>query len=96
MRILDSSVGIATGNGLDDRMIGVRFAEGAGNFSLRHQVHTGSGAHPASYSMSIVGYFLGVKRPGRETEHSPPSSAEVKEGMELCLHSPNMCSGRGA
>jgi hypothetical protein len=22
---------------------------------------------------------LGVKRPGRETDHSPPSSAEVKE-----------------
>jgi len=27
-----------------------------------------------------------VKQLGRETEHSPPSSAEV---MELCLHSPN-------
>jgi hypothetical protein len=23
-------------------------------------------------------FFLGVKRPGRETDHSPPSSAEVK------------------
>jgi hypothetical protein len=30
----DSSVGIATGYGLDDRMIGVRFTAGAGNFSL--------------------------------------------------------------
>jgi len=26
---------------------------------------------------------LGVKRPGREADHSPPSSAEVKEGVEL-------------
>jgi hypothetical protein len=30
---------------------------------------------------------LGVKRPGREADHSPPSSAEVK-GVELYLHSP--------
>jgi hypothetical protein len=30
---------------------------------------------------------LGVKRPGREADHSPPSSAEVKEGVELYLHS---------
>jgi hypothetical protein len=33
--------------------------------------------------------FLGVKRSGREANHSPPSSAEVKECMELCFHSPN-------
>jgi len=25
------------------------------------------------------GLFLGVKRPGREADHSPPSSAEIKE-----------------
>jgi hypothetical protein len=39
---------------------------------------------------------MGVKRPGRETDHSPPSSAEVKEWVELYLHSPNMPSWRGA
>jgi hypothetical protein len=39
---------------------------------------------------------LGVKRPGREVDHSPPSSAEVKEYVELYLHSPNMPSWRGA
>jgi hypothetical protein len=33
--------------GLDDRVIGVLFPAGAGNFSLRHDVQTGSGAHPA-------------------------------------------------
>jgi hypothetical protein len=32
---------------------------------------------------------LGVKRAGREADYSPPSSAEVKECMELYLHSPN-------
>jgi hypothetical protein len=31
---------------------------------------------------------LGVKRPGREADHSPPTSAEVKECVELYLHSP--------
>jgi hypothetical protein len=39
---------------------------------------------------------LGVNRPGREADHSPPSSAEVKECVELYLHSPNMPSWRGA
>jgi hypothetical protein len=31
---------------------------------------------------------LGVKQPGRDADHSPPSGAEVKEGVELYLHSP--------
>jgi hypothetical protein len=31
---------------------------------------------------------LGVKRPEREADHSLPSSAEVKECVELYLHSP--------
>jgi hypothetical protein len=31
---------------------------------------------------------LGVKWLGRETDHSPPSSAEVKECVELYIHSP--------
>jgi hypothetical protein len=39
---------------------------------------------------------LGVKRPEREADHSPPSSAEVKERMELYLHCPNTPSWRGA
>jgi hypothetical protein len=44
----DSSVGIATGYGLNDRMVGVRFQAGAGYFSLRHCVQTCSGSHPDS------------------------------------------------
>jgi hypothetical protein len=39
---------------------------------------------------------LGVKRPRREADHSPPSRAEVKECVELYLHSPNTPSWRGA
>jgi hypothetical protein len=33
---------------------------------------------------------------GREADHSPQSSAEVKEWVELCLHSPNTPSWRDA
>jgi hypothetical protein len=32
----------------------------------------------------------------READYSPPSSAEVKERVELYLHSPNTPSWRGA
>jgi hypothetical protein len=39
---------------------------------------------------------LGVKRQGCEADHSPPSSAEVKEWVELYFHSPNTLSWRGA
>jgi hypothetical protein len=38
---------------------------------------------------------LGVKWPGREADHSLPSSAEVKEWVELYLHA-NTSSWRGA
>jgi hypothetical protein len=33
---------------------------------------------------------LGIKQPECEADHSPPSSAKVKEGVELYLNSPNM------
>jgi hypothetical protein len=74
----DSWVGIAAGYRLDGRMIGVRFPAGAGNFSLRHHVQTGTEAHPASCAIGTGIPSLGVKRLGREAAHSPPSSAEVK------------------
>jgi hypothetical protein len=41
-------------------------------------------------------FSLRVKRPGREADHSPPSSAEVKECVELNLHSLNTPSWRCA
>jgi hypothetical protein len=54
-------------------------AVGAGNFSLHHRVKTGcSGAHRASYPMGTRVSLLGVRQPGRKADHSPPSSAEVK------------------
>jgi hypothetical protein len=48
-------------------------------FSLLHVVQTGSGVHPTSYTMGTMSSFPGVKRPGPEVDHSPPTSAEVKK-----------------
>jgi hypothetical protein len=92
-----SLVGIATGYGLEDRIIGVRISGGgAGTFSLRHRVQTSSGAHPVSYPVGISALSLGVKRPRREADHSLSPSAEAKECVELYLHSPSTPSWRGA
>jgi hypothetical protein len=64
---------------LGDRAIGVRSSTGADIFSSSPCVQTGSGAHPASYPMGTEGPFPGGKaRLGRDADHSPPSSAEVK------------------
>jgi hypothetical protein len=84
------------GYGLDDRGSRVRFPAGAGNFSLHHRIQNGSDAHPASYPMGTGVSFPGVKWPGREADHSPPSSAGVKERVELYFHSPNTPSWRDA
>jgi hypothetical protein len=49
-------------------------------FFLQPLVQTSSGAHPASYTISTGGFFPGGKAwPGRDADHSPPSSAEVKK-----------------
>jgi hypothetical protein len=48
----------------------------AGNFSLHHRIQTCSGAHSA-YPMGSRGSW-GQSGRGREANHSPPSSAEVK------------------
>jgi hypothetical protein len=64
--------------GLDDRAIGARSPAEAKDFSSSLCVQTGSGAHPASCPVGTGGPFPGGKvRPGRDADHSPPSSAEV-------------------
>jgi hypothetical protein len=58
---------------------GVRYPAGAKDFYASLCVQTGSGAHPASCTMCTGGPFPGGKaRPGRDADHSPPSSAEVE------------------
>jgi len=51
-------------------------------------VQTDPRAHPVSYTVGTRS-FLGVKRPGRGVDHPPPSSAEVKEKVELYIYSPS-------
>jgi len=60
------------GPGIESRW-GARFAA---------PVQTGSGAHPASYTMG-TGFFPGVRRQGRGVDHPHTPSAEVKERVEL-------------
>jgi hypothetical protein len=55
--------------------IGVRSLAGAKDFSSSPCVQTGSGAHPAYNPM---GTERGKARPGRDADHSSPSSVEVK------------------
>jgi hypothetical protein len=47
-------------------------------FSLHHRVQNGSGVHPASIQWVLGAISPGVKRPGREADHSHPSSSEVR------------------
>jgi hypothetical protein len=75
---LGSSVSIVSGYELDDRAIEVRSPAEAKYFSSSLCVQTGSGAHPASCKMGTGGPFPGAKAlPGRNADHSPPSSVEV-------------------
>jgi hypothetical protein len=45
-----------------------------------HSAQTGRGAHPASYTGGTGAVYAGVKRLGLETDRSPLSSADVKNG----------------
>jgi hypothetical protein len=69
----DSVVGIATGYGLDDRGVGVRIPVGSRIFSSPR------GPDWLSIRWVPVALSPGVKRPGHEADHSPPTSAEVKK-----------------
>jgi hypothetical protein len=75
----DSAVGIATGYGLDDRGVRVRVPVGARIFTSprRHRPALGPTQPPIQWVRESLS--PGVKRPGREADHSPPTSAEVKK-----------------
>jgi hypothetical protein len=65
--------------GLDDRAVEVQSPAGAKDFSCSLFVQTSSGAHPASCTMGTGGPFPGAEAwPGRDADHSPPSSAKVE------------------
>jgi hypothetical protein len=73
-----SSVSIVSDYGLDDRTIEVRPRQRREDFSSKFCVQNACGAHPTSCAMGTRGPFPGGKaRPGRDADHSSPSSAEV-------------------
>jgi hypothetical protein len=80
-----SSIGIAVGYRLDDRS---SIPAGAKDFPLLHIVTTGSEVHPDSCEKGAGALSPGVKRPRRETNHSPPSVSEVNNcgSMPPLLH----------
>jgi hypothetical protein len=63
-----SAVGIATANAVDDRGV---------FFSLYYPDWLWG--HPTSYPKGTWGSFPGVKQQGREADHSPRASGEVKK-----------------
>jgi hypothetical protein len=74
-----SSGSIVYDYGLDDRSIEVPSPAEAKDFSSSLCVQTGSGAHPASCPVGTGGPFSGAKAlPGRDVDHSAPSSAEIE------------------
>jgi hypothetical protein len=79
LREPSSSGSVVSGYGLDDRANEVHSPQRRKGFSCNLCVQTGSGAHPASCTMGTGGPFPAVKaRPGRDADHSPPSSAEFE------------------
>jgi hypothetical protein len=75
-------------NQLRIAITGVRFPARTGNFSLHHRVLTCSGIHPASHQLGTGGSSPGIEQPVREADHSPPSSAEVKNAWSFTSSPP--------
>jgi hypothetical protein len=75
----DSIVGIATGYGVDDRGVGVRVPVESRIFSsLRRPDRFWGPSNLLSNGYRAL-FLWGVKRPWREADHLPPTSAEVKK-----------------
>jgi hypothetical protein len=75
-RIRVSSGSIVSDYGLDDRAIRVRSPAGAKDFSSLSRPALGPTQPPVQW---VPGgrFSWGKARPGRDADHSPPSSAEV-------------------
>jgi hypothetical protein len=80
----------------DSGWSGIQVPAGAGNFSLTTVSRPALGSTQPPIQWVAGTLFLGVKRPGREADHSSLSSVEVKECVELYHHSPSTPSWRGA
>jgi hypothetical protein len=79
----DSSVGIALGYWLDDRGSRLRFPVGLGIFLFTTSSRTALGPTQPPILWVPGDLSIGVQQPGREADHSSPSSAEFKECVGL-------------
>ena len=77
-----SSVSIATGYGLGGP--GIEFQWGR---DFPHLSRPALGVHPASCTVGTGSFPGGKERPGRDADPLPPSTAVVKERVELYLYS---------
>jgi len=78
----DSIVGITIFYRLDGPEIKSQWGQ-----DFPHPFRLAHGAHPTSYAVG-TGSFPGVKQLGRGN-HPPPSSAKVKESVDLYLYFPS-------
>jgi hypothetical protein len=76
--IRGSSVGIGPGYGLDDRGSEFDSRRKLGIFLFTTASRTALGPSQSPIQWVPEALSSGVKLPGREADHSPPSSAEVK------------------
>jgi hypothetical protein len=77
-------------------VLGFESRQGLGIFLFTTASRTALGPTQLPIKWVPGALSLGVKWPGREADHSPPYGAEVKECVELYLHSPNTPTWRGA
>jgi hypothetical protein len=91
-RSRDNAVGTAAGYGLDDGGVGVRGSVGSRIFSSARRPDRFWGP-PSLLSNGYGAPSPGVERPGREADHSPPTSAEIKEMWSInpLPHTPSWC-----
>jgi hypothetical protein len=88
----DSSVGIAQGYGLDDRVLGFDFRRELGIFLFNTASITALGPTQPPIQWIRGALSLGLKRPGREADSSTSSSAEFKNvwsytyALQIRLH----------
>jgi hypothetical protein len=66
------------------------------SFPLRLGTPSGLGPTQPPIQYVLGALSLRVKQPGLEANHSPLCKSEVKECLEIYLHSPNSPSWRGA
>jgi hypothetical protein len=78
MTFMNSVVGTATSYGLGERGVGVQVPVGSRIFCSPRRPDLLWGP-PNLLSNGYRWFFPGVKRQGRETDHSPPANAEVKK-----------------